>query len=51
MSSWWTAQCREGEGEDGPNGGGFDDEAEDLFVVYSRAQSEALKDPTSLVRI
>jgi hypothetical protein len=40
---------REGEGEDGANGGELDDGAEGLVVVHSGALGEALKDPTGLV--
>jgi hypothetical protein len=40
---------REGEGEDGTNGGELDDGAEGLVVVHSRALVEAPKDPSGLV--
>jgi hypothetical protein len=51
MSSWWTAQSREGEEEGGPNSGGLDDEVESLVVVHFEALSEASKNPTGLVPI
>jgi hypothetical protein len=41
---------REGEGEDGANGGELDG-AEGLVVVHSRALGEAPKDPTGLVAV
>jgi hypothetical protein len=41
----------EGEGEDNPNGGELDDEAEGLALVHFGALSEAPKDPTSFVAI
>jgi hypothetical protein len=44
-------QLMEGEGEDGPNSSELDDGGEGLIVVYSRALSEASKDPTSLVAV
>ena len=42
---------REGEGEDGANGGELDDGAEGLVVVHSRVLGEALKDPIVLLAV
>jgi hypothetical protein len=41
----------EGEGEDGSNGGKFDDSVEGLVVVHSGVLGEAPKDPTGLVAV
>jgi hypothetical protein len=42
---------REGEGEDGLNGGELDDRTEGLIVVHSRALGETPEDPTGLVAV
>jgi hypothetical protein len=42
---------REGEGEDGANGGELDDVAEGLVVVHSGVLGEALKDPIVLIAV
>ena len=42
---------REGEGEDGSNGGELDDGAEGLVVVHSWTLGEVPKDPTGLVAV
>ena len=44
-----TAQLRERQREDCPDGGGLHDGAKGLVIVYSRTLSEAMKDPTSYI--